>query len=757
LAKTSESLLAKKVVAHVDLVHKEFASVRFAEDRRWTESGLFYQLKQWLEYDDAQGRYTQIKQDKKRPRPMPVSNYFAKTINANANALGADLVRMTVTPTDDSAEAQRASEYTEMAKDAIDEETQMRIHNPLLAKHTVLWGMGVMKDCIDYGSEFEEVPDMEDEQTMMVGCYDCGSTTTVDTHDAMTMLPDDGSVRCPDCTSVNTTAYPLHQAVLQTVEQIGKGKIKSKVIPIFEVFIPRDCQNANLTPEVVHAYPHPLSQAKSDWPEHKDLFQPDAKSSSATMGYAELQTLVGRKNTDEDVVTIKEWWAKWNRLPERIQELIEAEYQEDPETLLSMAKYGVYAITDGSSLLEFGPNENVDPDDDQSFFPFTFFLWEVDPASAYPKGMAEDLKPLQKRLNRCDSLIERAMMANGAGKWLVPTTQQGKPPSGDPNDVYEYDVIGDGKFKPEFVQPSPFHPAVWQLRNTILQDFQELGLQPPIMSGNVEGHEAFRTMAYAGAKAAEMINTQRFLWETAHRLRYKKLFTLAKLAWDEPRKVKVAGHNGKLMYMTVDGEQMRGNYETDFVKDSSKPKTHEEKLQAFETAMSMMLINPADPANRQYAFDLFGLDGLVMSDKLQYDKAERDLEKCKRGELPKDSPYQRWEVFLKTFADFTLTELFEELDPAIQLMIIGQCEHYNQIMTQIAMEQQQAAIATAGAQAAAGAPPPKPGQPGAPGGGGKKTSPDQKALSGVPGQNISNTDVEFAAQNQGNSMAASMA
>jgi hypothetical protein len=32
-----------------------------------------------------------------------------------------------------------------------------------------------------------------------------------------------------------------------------------------------------------------------------------------------------------------------------------------------------------------------------------------------------------------------------------------------------------------------------------------------------------------------------------------------------------------------------------------------------------------------------------------------------------------WEVFLKTFADFTLTEQFEEaLTPAIQLLILGQ-------------------------------------------------------------------------------------
>lgn len=755
----ASSLFDKKIPAHVDAVLKDFSSGRFAEDRRWTESGLFYQLKQWLDYDDTSMRYTQIKQDKKRPRPMPVSNYFAKTINANANALGADLVQTSAVATDDSPDSNRAAEYADLSKAAIDQETQMWILNPILAKHTVLWGAGCMHDEIDM-TEQEDVPDMEEDQKLMVGCYDCGGTNTVDTHDAMQTLPDDGAVACPDCQSTQTTAYPLKQLITQAVQSVGKGKLKSTVIPIFFVFLPRDCQNPNLAKEHVRLEVLNLEVAKSRYPDFADELHKDEKPSTAILGYAELQTLIGRKQVDEETVTLKHWYVEWNRIPEQMQDVIIEQYGDEPDELVSMAKYGVLCVTDGVNVLSFKANPVVDPDTDVAYNPLTFFLWEVDPASCYSKGLGEDLKPLQKRLNRCDSLIERAMMANGAGKWLVPTTQQGKPPSGDPNDVYEYDVIGDGKIKPEFISPQPFTPQVWQLRNTILQDFETLGLQPPIMAGQVQGHEAFRTMAYAGAKAAESLNTQRFLWEQAHLLRYKKLNCMAKLAWDEPRKVRIAGHNGKLMYMTVQSEQLRGQYELDYVKGSSRPKTYEEKMTAFQTATQMMFINPADPTTRQFAFELFGLTGLVFSDELQYRKSERDLEMCKRGQLPRDTPYQKWDVFLKTFSDFTLTEDYEDLAPEIQLMIIGQTEHYNQMMIQVQQQQaMDAAMQAAQGQAlmnAAGGGPPGKGKPGAPGGKGKQASPDEKTLSGVPGQNVSNGAVEHAAQDEGEHIAHSM-
>lgn len=755
--KTEKTRVQKLIPPHADAVYKDFQTGRFGEEREWRESGLFYQRKQWLDYEEDKRRFTQIKPSKSKPVPMPVSNYFAKTVNANANALGGDLVRMTVIAKDDDPMSRRAAEYAEMAKDAIDDETQMRIHNPLLAKHTALWGLGVMKDVIDVSTAEGSVdaPEMEEDVKMMLGCYDCGTTRDVSAEEALNSATDTSQIQvpCPDCGSNTTMVYPSIEPSVKEVHKFGKGKIKSRVCPIFEVFLPRDCQNANLAKKIIHRYRLSTNEAKHLYPAFADQIKGDEHKDHAEVGYDDLKMLVpsrSRENAEEQC-TITELWSQWEELPEKTREAIEEENAEDPEALEEMQKYGIFAICIGNDILaEFGANPYVDLDTDEPFFPFTFFYWEVDPASVYPKGIGEDLKPLQKRLNRIDSLIELAMMTNAVGKWLWPTTQSHmKPPTGTANEVAEYDPIGDAKFKPEFVQPSPFHPSVWQLRNAILQDFEQLGLLPAVSQGDMPNGTAFRTVAYLGAKAAEQITTQRFLWETAHALRYKKLLCIAKKFWDEERKVRVAGHNGKLLYQSLMGEDLRGNYDADYVRDSSRPKTLEEKLQAIELLFSAGLINPADPATRQYIMDMLNLEGLNLADELQYRKAARDLEKLKRGEMPTPSPYQKWDVFLKSVADFTLTEDFEELDEITQTFILAYGEYLNQMVSQVQMEMQQQQQAQMVGEALAGAMGKGKGVA-ASGGAGKGKKDD---LSGVPGADIAPQRSESAAVSQGDKFA----
>jgi hypothetical protein len=143
-----------------------------------------------------------------------------------------------------------------------------------------------------------------------------------------------------------------------------------------------------------------------------------------------------------------------------------------------LKQWGIFIVAGGGLTLDWGVNNC------EGKKAPTFWMWEVDPANVYPKGLGSDLIPLQKRLNRIDSLIELAMMANAAGKWLWPTTQSTKPPTGTPTDVIEYDPIGDGKIAPTFVQPSPFHSAVWQLRAAIKQDFLEIGMTEGVQRDN---------------------------------------------------------------------------------------------------------------------------------------------------------------------------------------------------------------------------------------------------------------------------------
>jgi hypothetical protein len=760
-----------------ELKYREDSLGRDGEEREWQETALFYQRRQWLDWNKNERRYVQMEPDKRKPRPMPVSNYFAKAVNENANQLGAELVRVTATPKNDDPANRRAADYAQMGKLAIDQESNLKVLNPLLAKHTALWGMGCLKDEIDTTEDQEEIDDQEMVSNKSLGCLDCGMI-----HDigggAENADDDIGQQQepCPECNSSNTMSWQTQNASTVSQYVTGKGKIKTRVVPVFEVYLPRDCQNANLTDRVIHRYRRSLSGAVRLWGEKaEDLKSDDSSTNKDEIRMDSLRSLSSVTYADKmgnETATITEVWVKWDAIPRKLQDAIEDELAPEPEEdgdeqdpqeiaqqvagmlqgdqlgevdLEQMKKYGLFMIFAQGIMLQWGPNPFVDDDTEECFFPFTFYLWDVDPASVYPKGVGADLVPLQKRLNRLDSLIELAMMTNAAGKWLWPKTQTTKPPSGDPSDVAEYDPIGEGKTKPEFVQPKPFSGDVWQYRASILQDFQELGNSSGVQQGESPGAgAAFRTVAYLGAKAAEQLNTQRFLWESAHCMHYKKTLAMAKMYWDEERQVKVAGPNGKFLFETFSGDDLKGMYELEFVKDSSVPRTMEEKIELIQTLIAGGLVEMSDPTVRQYIYDVINLEGLNLLGELQFRKAERDLEAVKRGEMPMESPYQDWNVELKVVANFTLTEEFEVMDPQLQNYVLGFCEYINEKVTQIqqAQQMQQMMAGMAGPMAQ----------------GAMKTAsgaddPNKSPLQKVPGKTTGTSQTEGAAKKQGDKFA----
>jgi hypothetical protein len=99
----------KALYSYQEMLHQELSKARFAEEREWYEEALFYQRRQWLKYDDSNKRWSVMKQDPDRPRPMPVTNHFARTINANANQLGSGQMKVQAIPTDDSDANRRAA------------------------------------------------------------------------------------------------------------------------------------------------------------------------------------------------------------------------------------------------------------------------------------------------------------------------------------------------------------------------------------------------------------------------------------------------------------------------------------------------------------------------------------------------------------------------------------------------------------------------------------------------------------------------
>ncbi len=688
----ASAALERALKSFADKTFHDFSRFRWAEEREWYEAALFYQRRQWLSWDGEGRRWKQIKQDSKRPRPMPVSNYFAMTINANANQLAARLPRMQASPLSDDDRDRRAADMAEKAIPAVDKESGMAVMNPLLAKHTVLWGMGVTKDIFDasLSTGRTRVPKLEVSRTKMVGCLDCGGSYDVPAAPGGTAAGGDGQREtCPQCGSHTIVPYEKACAQATGSNSYGRGRLVTEVRPIFEVFLPRDCQNPNLAKRICQRYRKPIGELRRMFPDEAEEIQADATTEVNEVYLEALRSIVAYSWLNEQTAqcaTVTEVWADWDELTEDVQDAIEEEC--DADDVEQWQALGGFIITAGGKLLDYGPN----PLDGKN--PFTFYLWEVDPANVYPKGLSIDLIPLQKRLNRIDSLMELSMMCNAAGKWLFPKTQTTKPPTGSPNDVIEYDVVGDGKIAPSFVQPSPLHESAWTFRQTILQDFQQLGMTQGAGRGEAPANvSSFRGLAYLGAKAGEQLSTQRFLYELGHQLRYEKCLLMAEKFWDEPRLVKVAGPNGRYMVRSFIGEELAGNYEIELIPDSSKPRSLEEKQQAFAWLLQSGMVDVRDPSTRDYVLDMANLEDVALSDSLQYLKAQRDLERAKQGIAPADSPFLKFDVFLKIFVDFTLTEEFEELDPQAQQVIIAAAQNWSAKLTEIQQQQQQALAA----------------------------------------------------------------
>lgn len=735
----AQAQIEKILMSFGEQRYAEYSRFRWAEDREFYEIALFYQRRQWLSFNDTTRRWEMAKQSKTKPKPMPVTNHFARTINGNANQLGK--VTMTATPQDDEDKNRRAAEFAEKAIDAADIEAGYNVVRPLLAKHTALWGMGITKDVYDLNASAGEITVQQNTvvSTWMLSCADCGKTSSVAGGDG-TAMPE-GDSKCPECGSSTTTPYEKKRMVPAGQKTFRKGRLRTEIIPVLEIYLPRSCRNPNLAECVVHRYRRTIGAVRQNYPQRGQNVQPQNPTDVHEIYLEALRTLVNYSYQNEQTTestTLTEIWVDWCDIPQRVQQKLDAFWGKDDETIDKAHNAGIFMIYSGGVMLSWGANEQGGDK------PYTFFQWEIDPASCYPKGAGVDLVPLQKRLNRLDSLIELAMMCNAAGKWLWPNTQTTDKPSGSPDDVINYDPIGEGKNKPEFIQPNPVAESAFALRQSILSDFQLIGNTLGVQQGvQPEGVKSFRGIAYLGAKAEEQTNSQRNLWETGNQIRYRKILKLVRTGWDESRKVKVAGYNGRYGMQSLEGADLDGLYEIDFVPDSSRPRLISEKQQAVQAGLQAGLIDPTDSGTREYLIDLLRLDEVNLTDHLQYMKAERDLESMKLGELPQESPFQKWDIFLKVFANFTLTEEFYELDIPTRQLILSYTQRMSDNLAAATGKTVQGAPPPGAAQAAAAIAEMQGGNPGSP-------------LSAIPGAETSPQQVQGAAAQQGATVGAQL-
>lgn len=748
------------------------AQDRLAEDDMWFRSGLFNQGYHWLTRDRSTNRIKPMNANSTPMWTMPQSDYFSKTIAINANALGAQLPRVTALSGNYDSRSRNAAQYAESAIDAANTESGMDVMNPVLAARVALWGIGITKETIAFDRSTEDIPVL-------------GEQTPLGQQDVATQPPQlTGSD--PASPTTDTTNQQTGQPIQDTTpdpnvigtERIPSARLKTTLPTPFSIYIPRDSGDANLAKEVYERCSgYRLSEAKDLWPDYESVLEADSSSSevdatnsNSLAAYYEVQLRrLQRLNytgtgdlagEHKDTITTLEGWVEWGTIPRKTQDKIVAEWGDQPSEVEDYAKrgmtrvaaavaYGIFVVTWKDFVLQWGES----PNNGKPIY--TFFQWEKDVANPYGKGgLGRVLMPLQRELNRLDALINRALLSNATTKVMMPESQQYKSEwSGDPIDVIQYDD-SIGKHMPSVIQARAFDPALVQRRAQIVQEFNVLGYAEGVSQGNAPGGvDSFRGIAYLGAKAEESRGTQRALWEQGHELRAKVLLIMAKRVWNEPRKIKVAGPNGRYGAELLEGADL--DFDSDqmtIVQGSSRPKTLEEKLEAFQTLAQGGLIDVADPQIRQFAYETIGMPELNLTSSLQYSKAERDLQQVLDGMQPVSSPAQDWSIGVRIFSDYSLTEEYESLPQTTQGGILAYLAWMQQLM-----HESQAPVSMPGVPNTGGPPgsPSASQQAGAAlaGAGANPKGAPSKVLSKIPGKTATTGNAQQAAGAEGDAIA----
>jgi hypothetical protein len=285
-------------------------------------------------------------------------------------------------------------------------------------------------------------------------------------------------------------------------------------------------------------------------------------------------------------------------------------YQEKPSQ-----KYpqGLFAIVANGVLLHSGPlpitDEHGVPTGD---FNYTEFRYDVVPGRFAGRTPAEDMVPLQKRINGIDAqiILNRKTMLSPwilapKGSGLDPTRQHMRPGA-----TVLYNFVGVGA-APQVVPGTPLPATIMEERNGAIQAMDQLAqdataqLQQDAPAGTRSGI----AMNFAKEAREEVTIPRLRRWGRWIAERDRKKLLLAQRYYREPRIVKVLGVGNEYQAQEFQGSDLRGNTDVTVDQGSLIWRSQSARQQAIMDAIEAQIIKPDSPMIQQKLIEQLGIEG----------------------------------------------------------------------------------------------------------------------------------------------------
>jgi hypothetical protein len=283
-------------------------------------------------------------------------------------------------------------------------------------------------------------------------------------------------------------------------------------------------------------------------------------------------------------------------------------YQEKPS---KQNPQGINAITAGGVLLHSGPLPIVDEHGEVTGdFSYTEFRYDVVPGRFAGRTPAEDMVPLQKRVNGIDAqvILNRKTMLS---PWVLAPKGSGLDPARQymrPGATVLYNFVGVGA-APQVVPGTPLPQQIMEERAQAIQAMDQLaqdaaGLAQKDMPAGVKSGIA---MNFAKEAKEEVTIPRLKRWGAWIAERDRKRLLLSQAYYREPRVVKLLGVGNEWQARLFRGSDLRGNTDVSVDPGTLIWRSQSAKQQAIMDATEAGLIDVQDQVQKQKLIEELGI------------------------------------------------------------------------------------------------------------------------------------------------------
>lgn len=250
-------------------------------------------------------------------------------------------------------------------------------------------------------------------------------------------------------------------------------------------------------------------------------------------------------------------------------------------------------------------------------FPFVHAQYEHMGGRLYGRSAVSPLIQKQDQLNQIDSLTQLSYQRMANPVWVVPEGAGIDHFTGEPGLILKWNPLlagGSGNAKPERVPGADVPSGVFNLREQILQDMEELSGAFDIIKGQKpSGVEAFSAMQLLVERSQSRFTSAFQSRGEMYRKWCEIALELERKFGPEQRTKAVTVNNKGYTFKHFENAQLQGQITILIEDGSNTPKTPLGKRAAVEHANNLKLLNPNDPEQRYQLLSTFGLGDLIPS------------------------------------------------------------------------------------------------------------------------------------------------